>query len=64
MEVHIGQGKPFDIGAQRTANQLVQLIRKLRWIGMDEEAEGVSVQLTCCRLRPTETVLVGPWATD
>lgn len=64
MDSLIGQGKPFDAGEQQTSNQLVQRIRKLRWIGMDEEADGLLAQLTWCSFRPTDTVIAGPWATD
>jgi hypothetical protein len=63
MEISMGQVKTFD-AEQRTSNQLVQLIRKLRWIGRDDEAERVLEDLTRCRFRPTETVIAGPWATD
>ena len=64
MEVPVNQIKTFDVAEQRTSNQLVQLIRKLRWIGRDDEAERVLEHLTRCRFRPTETVIAGPWATD
>jgi hypothetical protein len=50
--------------ARASSLRLVQLIRKLRWINMDDEAEQISAQLTRCRFSPTETVIAGPWATD
>jgi hypothetical protein len=53
----------FDVLAQRS-NECVRLIRKLRWIGMDDEAARVSAQLSRWPFRPTETVIAGPWATD
>jgi hypothetical protein len=59
-----GQARPFDLAEQRASNHLVQLIRKLRWINMDAEAEQVSARLTRCCYPPTETVVAGPWATD
>jgi hypothetical protein len=59
-----GQARPFDLAEPQASNRLVQLIRKLRWINMDDEAERVSAQLTRCRYSPTETVIAGPWATD
>ena len=31
---------------QRGSNELVRLIRKLRWIGMEEEAERLQAELT------------------
>jgi hypothetical protein len=45
-------------------DECVRLIRKLRWIGMDDEAERVLVQLSGWPFRPTETVIVGPWMAD
>jgi hypothetical protein len=59
MEIFNGQGRRFDDSAHR-----MRLIRKLRWIGMDEEAERVLAQLSGRPFRPTETVIAGPWATD
>jgi hypothetical protein len=41
------QQKPSgSLAEQRTSNELVKLIRKLRWMGMEEEAEKVENQLT------------------
>jgi hypothetical protein len=57
--------KRFDDSAQRSAsNECIRLIRKLRWIGMDDDAERVLAQLSGWPFRPTETVIAGPWATD
>jgi len=65
MEIFNGQLRHFDESAQLSAsNDCVRLIRKLRWIGMDDEAERVLAQLSRWRFRPTETVIAGPWATD
>ena len=65
MEIFDGQGRRLDDSAQRSAsNECVRLIRKLRWIGMDDEAERVLAQLSGWPFRPTETVIAGPWATD
>ena len=43
---------------------LVKLIRKLRWIGMEEEAH--YLQMALCSLPPHErySVLAGPFSTD
>ena len=49
---------------EKVSNELVKQIRKLRWIGMDDEAERVLAQLSGWPFRPTETVIAGPWATD
>ena len=47
MEIFDGQGRCLNNSAQRAAsNECVRLIRKLRWIGMDDEAERVLAQLT------------------
>ena len=65
VEIFNGQGRGLDDSAQRSAsNECVRLIRKLRWIGMDDEAERVLAQLSGWPFRPTETVIAGPWATD
>ena len=65
MEIFDGQGRRFDDSGQRSAsNECVRLIRKLRCIGMDDEAERVLAQLSGWPFRPTETVIAGPWATD
>jgi hypothetical protein len=34
-----------DVTQQRTSNEVVKLIRKLRWMGMDEEAKNLENQL-------------------
>ena len=65
MEILNVPARRFDDAAQRsTSNECVRLIRKLRWIGMDDEAERVLAQLSGWPFRPTETVIAGPWATD
>ena len=65
MEIFDGQGRRFDDSGQRSSsNECVRLIRKLRWIGMDDEAERVLAQLNRWSFRPTETAIAGPWATD
>jgi hypothetical protein len=63
MEIFDGRNRRIDVSAQRS-NECVRLIRKLRWIGMDDEAERVLAQLSIRPFRPTETVIAGPWATD
>jgi hypothetical protein len=39
MEMPLEQQKPPDISPRRQANELIKLIRKLRWMGMEEETE-------------------------
>jgi|HubBroStandDraft_6_1064221.scaffolds.fasta_scaffold560841_2 hypothetical protein len=66
MEVLLGQQDPADVSVdQRTSSELVKLIRKLRWIGMEPEAEGVEAQLAL--LRPVslaDSAFAGPHDTD
>jgi hypothetical protein len=51
------QQKPSDVSAeQRTSNELVKLIRKLRWMGMEEEAERVETELAQCDVRRADSV--------
>ena len=64
--VEMETGKSFPI--QQTPTQQIEvdalkhLIHKLRWMGLEEEAETVCVRLS--RLSPIATVLVGPHDTD
>ena len=46
MEMSLEKQKPPDVLAeQRASNKLVKLIRKLRWMRMEEEAERVQMDL-------------------
>ena len=49
---------------QRKSNELVRLIRKLRWMGMEEEAQRVQSELDRCSVRPADSVLAAPRETD
>lgn len=53
MQVAQGQQESSE---QRTSNELVRLICKLRWIGMEEEAETLADELA--RRHATDTVSV------
>jgi hypothetical protein len=54
-----------DIGLHhRTADELVHLIRKLRWMGMDDEAEVMQAQLADSRVSPGDNIIGGPRDTD
>jgi len=50
--------------AQTSPGEWAKLIRKLRWIGLEDEAR--SLQLAVSTLPPEErgSVLVGPFSTD
>jgi hypothetical protein len=59
------QQEPSDVSAeQRTSNELVKLIRKLRWMGMEEEAERVQMELAQCDVRRADSVLATSHETD
>lgn len=49
-------------GHGRPSGEVMQLIRKLRWIGMDEEAEQAQRELR--HTSPTGGVLTAPRETD
>jgi hypothetical protein len=60
-ETAMGQTNPH---LNRQAYEWAKLIRKLRWIGMDDDAH--HLQLAMCGLPPHEryAVLAGPLSTD
>ena len=45
---------------QRASNELIQLIRKLRWTGMEDEVEQVQRTLALFLARPAHSVIGGP----
>lgn len=47
-----------------TSNEMVKLIRKLRWIGMDEEAQKLQRELTLREAAPADSVVATPGETD
>jgi hypothetical protein len=47
---------------QRTAHQLIHLIRKLRWMGLDDEAAQIEARVGDAPRQ--ESVLEGPAETD
>jgi len=63
METPLEQQKPLDTSAS-ASNELVKLIRKLRWIGMEEEAERMMKELTQRRATAADSVLATPGETD
>jgi hypothetical protein len=65
MEMPHNQQKPPDgMGEQRTANELVKLIRKLRWMGLEREAEKVENQLILRKGQAADSVIAGSRETD
>jgi hypothetical protein len=65
MDVPAEQEKPpKTLTAHRASNELIRRIRKLRWMGLEEEAAGLQKELG--RRRPTDadSVLATPGDTD
>jgi len=59
------QNKPPNVPAeQRTSDELVKLIRKLRWMGMEEEAERVETKLAHSDVEAADCVLAASRETD
>jgi len=57
--------KPSDgLVEQRTSNELVKQIRKLRWMGMEEEAKKVENQLTLSNVPAADSVVARSRETD
>jgi len=49
---------------QRTSSELARLIRKLRWLGMEEEAQGLQNELGRRRATLVDSVLATGAETD
>ena len=56
------QNRP-DGSGQQQANERIKLIRKLRWIGMEEEAERMRTKLAG-GVQPTDSVVAASRDTD
>ncbi|HMA74669.1 MAG TPA: hypothetical protein VKP67_24735 [Xanthobacteraceae bacterium] len=53
-----------DSPRRRATNEVVHLIRKLRWIGMEDEAKIMAARLAADRVLPGDNVIGGPTDTD
>jgi hypothetical protein len=63
MAPHVGRQEPPEPSAEQgTSSELVKRIRKLRWMGMEREAE--ALQATLCGAQSTDSVLAAPHDTD
>ena len=63
METILAQEVSPDVSSeQRTSNDLVKMIHKLRWIGREEEAE--RLQNSLCRIPRGDSVLAVACDTD
>jgi len=49
---------------QGTSDELVKMIRKLRWMGMEEEAESVETKLAHSEVKAADCVLAASRETD
>ncbi len=59
------QQKPSrSLAERRASNELVTLIRKLRWIGMEEEAEKAENQLALSDVPAEDSVVAASRETD
>ena len=65
MEVrHDKQHRPEDLAEQRISNELIKLIRKLRWMGLEKEAEKVQSELALREIPGTGSVVTAAGETD
>jgi TolA-binding protein len=48
----------------KAPDELIQLIRKLRWMGMEDEAKGLQQELTRRHATTADSVLATPAETD
>jgi hypothetical protein len=62
VDVVAAEARPDVPPEQRSASDLAKLIRKLRWIGLEEEAKALQRSLRAKGVR--ESVLAGPAETD
>lgn len=63
MDIRHDQQQPLDGSAeQQTSNELVKLIRKLRWMGLENEAEKVEDQLS--KVPAADSVIAASRETD
>lgn len=65
MEMPLEQQLPPDGSAEESSsNELIKLIRKLRWVGMEEEAERLLTKLKRGHAATADSVLATPRDTD
>ncbi len=56
--------QPQNPSDTRVSNDMIKLIRKLRWIGMDEEAQKLQTELTQREAAADDSVVATPRETD
>ena len=62
--LHERQGPSEDKAKERASNELVKLIRKLRWMRMEEEAKKAENQLLLCNVQAADSVVARSRETD
>jgi hypothetical protein len=64
MAMPLEQQAPDASAVHKASNELVKLIRKLRWIGLDEKAQGLESELARRRTTAADSVLATTAETD
>jgi hypothetical protein len=64
MEMPLEQKTPDGSAAESTSSELIKLIHKLRWAGMEEEAEQLLKKLKRGHFAAEESVVAAPNETD
>ena len=64
MEMSRRPQKPPDGSERQQANERIRLIRKLRWMGMEEEAVRVQTELAQYGVQPADSVIAASRETD
>ena len=52
------------LNEQRGSDEMVRLIRKLRWVGLESEAKSMQRELTARAVPAADTVVATPRETD
>jgi hypothetical protein len=66
LEMRRDQQRPFPkrLAERQASNELVKQIRKLRWMGLEEEAQRVEDELILRRVAAADSVIAVPRETD
>ena len=62
--MRLQQQTPDTSLVHKASNELVRLIRKLRWLGMEEKAHGLETELARRHATAADSVLATPSETD
>jgi hypothetical protein len=65
MEIRHDQQRSLDESTERlTSDELVKVIRKLRWMGLEAEAERAQHELNARHVATADSVVASPHDTD